>query len=404
MTRNLKENESQLEVGDTKKTEVLHIIGSGTIGGAEHFVYQLARYQKFESNEVEAMIHFVRNSGHFYELALRDRLLLQLPQSSSKLSQYYHLLRCMRDFDVLHFHGVYPLHFVLAAISRRRCLYYFHGARALTKTVQTVLKNIVDKKSFRSLPTVKGISRLAKKLWFRFFLSKFVQAAHCPSQHYVGFCIQNYGIPPHRISRLPYGLDFSKLAPASSIQDVRKELGLADELIVGCVSTFRKLKRIDRLLAGFHHYLKANQRTATRLLIVGDGEQRKEIERLIQQLQLSDQVVLTGFRTDIADLLQIMNVFVLPSESESFSIAIAEAMFSGIPVVGFAGSGGAEELLRESPAGIVVESETELGDRISELLSCEKTRKEIGRKLHEYASSRLTIAAFHRSMLHNYRK
>lgn len=391
-------------MGDARKIRVLHIIGSGTIGGAEHFVYQLTRYQKFESEEIDAMIYFVRNAGHFYELALQSRLLLPLPQPWSKLPQYYHLLRCMRNFDVLHFHGVYPLHFALAAISRRRCLYYFHGARALTKTFQTVFKNIVEKKSSRSLPTARGISRLAKKLWFRLFLAKFVEAAHCPSQHYVRFCIQNYGVPPNRISRLPYGLDFSKLTPSKSTQDIRKELGLADELIVGCVSTFRKLKRIDRLLAGFHHYLKANKCSATKLLIVGDGEQRRESERLIQQLQLSDQVILTGFRTDIADLLQIMNVFVLPSESESFSIAIAEAMFSGIPVVGFAGSGGAEELLRESRAGIVVENESELGDRLSELLTCERTRKEIGKKLHEYASSNLTIAAFHRSMLHNYRK
>ena len=95
-----------------------------------------------------------------------------------------------------------------------------------------------------------------------------------------------------------------------------------------------------------------------RLLIVGDGPLRKQLHLLAEQLALGDMVWMAGDRDDVPALLQLMDVFVLPSLGEGISNTILEAMASGLPVVATA-VGGNLELVEEGfngslfPAGDV---------------------------------------------------
>lgn len=100
------------------------------------------------------------------------------------------------------------------------------------------------------------------------------------------------------------------------------------ELLVGHVGSFTVPKNHLFLLDIFNEIQK---QIPAKLMIVGDGDLRPLIEEKIKKLGLEDQVILTGLRSDIPDLLQAMDVFVFPSLYEGLPVTLVEAQASGLP-------------------------------------------------------------------------
>jgi len=90
------------------------------------------------------------------------------------------------------------------------------------------------------------------------------------------------------------------------------------------------------------------------LLVIGDGPERKNLERLISDLQLNDNVKLLGYREDVGDFLHSSNLFAHPSLAEGFGIAVAEAMMAGLPIVA-ASAGALPELIINGESGLLVD-------------------------------------------------
>jgi N-acetyl-alpha-D-glucosaminyl L-malate synthase BshA len=118
------------------------------------------------------------------------------------------------------------------------------------------------------------------------------------------------------------------------------------EKVVMHISNFRKVKRVDdvvRAFAGIRRDLSA------RLVFIGDGPERSTATDLAGELGVLDDVVFLGKLESVAPLLACADLFLLPSEQESFGLVALEAMASGVPVIGTGGSGLAE---------VVVDGET----------------------------------------------
>ena len=112
----------------------------------------------------------------------------------------------------------------------------------------------------------------------------------------------------------------------------RDELGISEDcIVVGHVGRFSLVKNHDFLIELFKRYHK--QYPNSRLLLVGDGEERRRIEEKVQLYNLKEDVIFTGERADVAELIAIMNVFVFPSLNEGFGIAAIEAQAAGIPTI-----------------------------------------------------------------------
>lgn len=112
-------------------------------------------------------------------------------------------------------------------------------------------------------------------------------------------------------------------------QEYRKELKVMDKIVYMHVGRFHPAKNHEFLLRVFYEVKK--RKTNAVLVLVGDGEIRSNIEKMITDLGLVDSVILLGNRNDISSLLQAADYFLFPSKWEGFPVTLVEAQASGLP-------------------------------------------------------------------------
>lgn len=110
----------------------------------------------------------------------------------------------------------------------------------------------------------------------------------------------------------------------------RRHYAQDDELILCHISNFRPVKRISDVV---HIFQKVQEQLPARLLLAGDGPDRAIVERLARDLGICHKIIFTGKVRETAPILELSDLFLLPSETESFGLAALEAMAEGVPVV-----------------------------------------------------------------------
>ena len=142
---------------------------------------------------------------------------------------------------------------------------------------------------------------------------------------------------------------------AAERESARQRMGLAPEtFVVGTVARLDPVKAQTQLIEAIASLSERHDSARdTRLLIVGDGPERARLEALIRARGLELEVTLTGARSDVSQLLAAFDVFALPSHNEGVSIAILEAMASGLPVVATR-VGGNPEVVVDGETGALV--------------------------------------------------
>lgn len=117
----------------------------------------------------------------------------------------------------------------------------------------------------------------------------------------------------------------------SKREEMRRQLGLADELVIGHVGRFNPQKNHSFLIDIFAALLKKEPNAV--LLLVGGGEGMSKMQEKAQELGIAEHVRFLGVRSDVADLMQAMDVFLFPSLYEGLGIALIEAQAAGLPCV-----------------------------------------------------------------------
>lgn len=135
---------------------------------------------------------------------------------------------------------------------------------------------------------------------------------------------------------------------------VKRKYAPNGEKLLVHISNFRKVKRIEDVVRVFE---KVKQEVPSRLILVGDGPEKANIELLCRQLNLHHDVIALGKITDPKEILCVADLFVLPSETESFGLAALEAMAMKVPVIS-TNSGGLPEVNIQGQTGFL----SEVGD------------------------------------------
>lgn len=139
---------------------------------------------------------------------------------------------------------------------------------------------------------------------------------------------------------IPNFIELNKVRNEEFISCSRSIMAKPNERIVTHVSNFRKVKRIPDIIKIFY---KIQQKIPAKLMMVGDGPERAKAEQQCMDLGISDKVIFFGNSNEIDKILSYSDLFLLPSETESFGLAALEAMAWSVPVIS-SNSGGLPEV------------------------------------------------------------
>jgi L-malate glycosyltransferase len=163
----------------------------------------------------------------------------------------------------------------------------------------------------------------------------------------------------------------------------RKAIAPFGEKLIVHTSNFRKVKRVGDVVQVFDRIIK---KIPSKLLLIGDGPERPAIEKLCRDLGNCDHVRFLGKQEAIEEILSVCDLFIMPSESESFGLAALEAMACQVPVIS-TNTGGMPELNLQGVTGFLsdVGDVDDMAKNAIMLLSDEEKRKQFGKNALEQA-------------------
>jgi N-acetyl-alpha-D-glucosaminyl L-malate synthase BshA len=182
---------------------------------------------------------------------------------------------------------------------------------------------------------------------------------------------------------IPNFIEVDKNRLDENSQCHRSLMATDTQKIVTHISNFRQVKRIPDVIKIFYEIQKV---MPAKLMMVGDGPEKAPAEELCEQLGISDKVIFFGNSNEIDKILCYSDLFLLPSETESFGLAALEAMACGVPVVS-SNSGGLPEVNKEGFSGYLgnVGDVKDMAEKAISILSDDN-------KLKEFKSNALKVA------------
>jgi glycosyltransferase involved in cell wall biosynthesis len=172
------------------------------------------------------------------------------------------------------------------------------------------------------------------------------------SRQAIPFAVAHESAPPDKVVYIPNSIEPDDHDRAPARAAIRAGLGISPEIkVLGMISRLVPKKAHQDLLQAYAEVIQVYPDTI--LLLAGDGPLRKKLARQASQLNIDNQVVFLGDRTDVPDLLATMDLFVHPTLSEGMPYAVLEAMAAGLPVIASAVDG-VQDLIVDGESGWLV--------------------------------------------------
>lgn len=253
----------------------------------------------------------------------------------------------------------------------------------------------------RDYPDYRRIKRVVANQFLLRRVDHVVGVGQCVRAALVDF----EGLPPGRIEVVYNGIDVGAYAPSAARRAaMRQQLGLgAHELAIIHVARLNTLKDHVTALRAFARV--GREMPAARLLVAGDGEQRPQIEALIDELGIRPQVYMLGTRRDVADLLKAADVFLLSSISEGIPLTLIEAMAAGLPCVS-TDVGGVGEVVINGLTGLLSPARDfeNLAGQLRRVLLDAGLRRSLGEAGRDRAGRLFDAATMHNAYRSMYRQ
>lgn len=328
---------------------------------------------------------FLKNV-YFHEVEVSRYPLFEYPPYSLALTVVMHDVAVRRDLDLFHVHYAVP--HATSAWLAKQMLEDPGELKVVTTLHGTDITLVGQDPSYRTI--------------VKFSIER-SDALTAVSEYLKEETIAHFGCTGCDVRVIPNFVDPAEF-DRSAHECHRDAFGESDERILMHMSNFRPLKRLAdvvRIAAGVMKRLPA------RLVLVGDGPDRATAEEEARVQGIHDRVTFLGKQESVAELLACADLFLLPSESESFGLAALEAMASQVPVVGTL-CGGLEELVEDGVTGLLrpVGDVAAMTDAALEILRKPARGREMGRAGRAVAVDRYSVErilpvyeAFYREVL-----
>lgn len=368
------------------RRRIIHVVHSFSIGGLENVIVQLIN--RLPADKYEHIVLSLTTISDFKNRIERpDVQFIALDkQPGHAIPLYPKIYRLLRQLkpDVLHTCNLAALELVplgwLARVPLR--IHAEHGWDAHDPNGTN--------------PRYIKVRKLYKP-----FVSHYISV----SQDLDNYLAKAIGIPPQRRSLIANGVDTDRFCPAegspTSVEGCPFQAG--KHWLLGTVGRLQTVKNQPYLARAFVHLLQQHPEAAERmrLIIIGEGPLRAEVERILQEGNASQYAWLPGPRDDIPEIMRMLDCFVLPSQAEGTSCTLQEAMASGLHCIATA-VGGTPKLIENGVSGdLIPPNDVHALTRMLWLAMTEPTRSHlVGKSARETALDSFAVS----SMMHNYIK
>ncbi|MEX2530765.1 MAG: N-acetyl-alpha-D-glucosaminyl L-malate synthase BshA [Gemmatimonadota bacterium] len=286
----------------------------------------------FVSYAVPFRLSGYRGNVFFHEASMDHYPLFEHPPYTLALAATIHEVAQDHALDVIHSH--YAIPHAASAWMAREMLGVPGGPRLITTLHGTDITLTGQQPSFHEIT--------------RFSIRK-SDGVTAVSQFLKDETERSFGVPGERIRVIPNFVDTERFRRGREPCH-RSSLAPAGEKLLMHVSNFRPLKRTEDVVEVF---ARVQRRVPSRLVMVGDGPERVRALQRAHDLGVADKVVFVGKHTSVDELLACADLFLLPSETESFGLAALEAMSCGAPVVA-SRVGGLPEVVEDGVSGALL--------------------------------------------------
>ncbi|MGH3888625.1 MAG: glycosyltransferase [Pseudonocardiaceae bacterium] len=291
--------------------KVLHVITGLGVGGAELQLRSVLQHTRHQCDVVT-----LYNPGAVAEMISGDRVRVRdLGMArNTELTALLRLARLIRadGYDVVHAH-LY-----------RSCIYGRLAARLAGTPVVVTTEHSIGETHLERRPMTLGV----RALYLGTDLCSDATIAVSPA---VAQRLTKWGVAARKIEIIPNGLDFGRVAFDAGARDrIRGEFGLPlNAYVIGVLGRLDPIKRFDLVIRAAAPLLDDQHR----LLIVGDGQIRPELEAEAHRQGVADLVTFAGERHDVAAMLSSLDLFIASSAQETFGLSVLEALANGIPAL-----------------------------------------------------------------------
>jgi sugar transferase (PEP-CTERM/EpsH1 system associated) len=347
-----------------KKINVLHLIQGLEIGGLEIMVVNLL--ERLDRSRYRPSICCYDSLGSLSQGLPEKGIGVHLLKRRHGIDYFYpfKLAKYLRKskIKILHLHNPTALFYGTLAgkIAGTTCIIYTEHGR-----------------DFSSSSKVKIANSLLCRM-----VDKIVVVAECGKR----YLVEHEGVDEKKIIKIYNGIDSKKFGTIQEVTLIRRELGITDnQSVIGIVARLDPIKNHACLIRAMK--IIVTSLPGSLLILIGDGSLRTELENLTADLGLQDLIKFLGARSDIPELLSILDVFVLSSVNEGLSLTLIEACAAGKPIVA-TNVGGNAEIVEHEGNGLLVPSDQPeaLAKAVLEILT-DKTKArlmgEFGRKKFE---------------------
>lgn len=353
---------------------ILHVVDSLERGGLERLVHDLAIAQSERGHRVA--VFSINRTGGFIDSLRQAGVPVIVGDKQGTLDlQVLKRLRqavCEHRINTVHAHNFVPSYYAAMALIGLRD----RPAQVVTcHDMGTRLSNRRLRWLFKwSITRTQGVAMVGKQVHERF--------------------TRDGCVPPHKATTLLNAVPVNDFGVTPERRHLaRQALGIADdEVAVGCVGRLVELKNHLGLLREWPQVLAAQPKA--RLVLIGEGPMRADIERTIAELGVGRQVTLAGIRSDVAQLLPGLDVFALPSFTEGVSIALLEACATGLPSLA-SRVGGNVEVIQDGVTGSLfdVQDAKSLRAALLRLVTDESLRAKWGAQAQTWVRAHASLDA-----------
>lgn len=287
----------------------------------------------FVSYGIPMRLNHLKENIFYHEVEMSNYPLFEFPLYSLALSSKMIEVCEYENIDLFHVHYAIP-HSVSAYLAKQVLLETNHKVKVITTLHGTDITLVGLEPSF--LPLVKFSIEKSDGVTA---VSKFLKEK----------TITNYKINKE-IEVIPNFVDVEIYKPQDDCV-FKSHFAPKEEKVLSHISNFRPVKRVPDVIKIF--YL-VKQKIPAKLVLAGDGPDRTECERLVRELNIKEDVYFLGKQEAVVDILNASDLFIMPSQSESFGLSALEAMACGVPTI-TTSIGGLPELVIHNETGYIAE-------------------------------------------------